>query len=73
MGRQRAGSNDNALLASLPVVTERIVFGIASLSAVFINPQSVWVYLGVILWATGLAGWCPLYALFGISPGKSCK
>ena len=51
----------------------RIVFGIMALSAVFINPQSVWVYLGVILWATGLAGWCPLYALLGISPGKSCK
>jgi len=51
----------------------RIVFGIAALSAVFINPHSVWVYLGIILWATGLAGWCPIYALFGISPGSSCK
>ena len=51
----------------------RIVFGIAVLSAVFINPQSLWVYLGILLWATGLAGWCPLYALFGLSPGSSCK
>ena len=51
----------------------RIVFGIASLSTVFINPQSPWVYLGIVLWATGLAGWCPFYALFGISPGRSCK
>lgn len=51
----------------------RIVSGIAVLSAVFINPQSLWVYLGILLWATGLAGWCPIYALFGISPGRSCK
>ena len=51
----------------------RVVFGIAALSTVFINPQSPWVYLGIILWITGLAGWCPLYAFFGISPGKSCK
>jgi hypothetical protein len=51
----------------------RIVFGIAALSAVFINPHSVWFYLGIILWITGLAGWCPLYALFGLSPGRSCK
>ena len=51
----------------------RIVFGIAASSAVFINPQSLWVYLGVVLWVTGLAGWCPLYALFRIAPGKHCK
>jgi len=51
----------------------RVVFGIASLSAVFIDPLSIWVFLGIVLWVTGLAGWCPFYALFGISPGSSCK
>jgi len=51
----------------------RIVFGLAVLSVVFIDPQSLWVYIGILLWATGLAGWCPLYALFDISPGSSCK
>ncbi len=51
----------------------RVVFGIAMLSVVFDNPQSFWFYLGIILWATDLAGWCPLYALLDIAPGKSCK
>ena len=51
----------------------RVVFGIAVLSAVFVNPRSVWVYMGIILWLTGLAGWCPLYAILGIFPGRSCK
>jgi len=51
----------------------RVVFGLAVFSVVFIDPQSLWVYIGILLWATGLAGWCPLYALFGISPGSSCK
>ena len=27
----------------------------------------IWGYLGVIPMATGLIGWCPPYAMFGIS------
>ena len=51
----------------------RVVFGLAVLSSVFVNPHSIWVYIGIILWLTGLAGWCPLYAILGIFPGRSCK
>jgi hypothetical protein len=48
----------------------RIIAGAAILSFAFVGPQSPWAYLGIIPLATGLAGWCPPYALLGIS---SCK
>jgi hypothetical protein len=48
----------------------RIIAGAAILSFAFVGPQSPWAYLGIIPLATGLVGWCPPYALLGIS---SCK
>jgi hypothetical protein len=48
----------------------RIIAGIAILSLAFVGPRSPWAYLGIILLATGLLGWCPPYALLGIS---TCK
>jgi len=45
----------------------RIVAGLAILSLAFIGPASPWGYLGIIPLLTGLIGWCPPYALFGIS------
>lgn len=48
----------------------RVVFGLAVLSLVFVGPQSVWGWLGVIPLATGLIGWCPPYALLKISTRK---
>ena len=48
----------------------RIIAGAALLSLAFVGPQSAWAYLGIVPLATGLIGWCPPYALFGIS---SCK
>ena len=45
----------------------RVLAGIALISCVFIGPQSPWFWLGVIPLATGLMGWCPPYALLGIS------
>lgn len=48
----------------------RVVAGLAIISLVFIGPQTPWGWLGVIPLATGLIGWCPPYALFGIS---TCK
>jgi hypothetical protein len=48
----------------------RIIAGAAILSFAYIGPQSPWAYLGIIPLATGLIGWCPLYALLGMS---SCK
>ena len=48
----------------------RVIAGLAIISLVFIGPQSAWGWLGVIPLATGITGWCPTYALLGIS---TCK
>jgi hypothetical protein len=52
----------------------RIIAGVAILSLAFVGTQSPWAYLGIIPLATGIIGWCPPYALFGISTckGGSC-
>ena len=51
----------------------RIVAGLAILSLVFVGPQTAWGWLGLVPIATGVLGWCPPYALFGISTcGKNC-
>jgi hypothetical protein len=44
----------------------RIVVGLGILSLAFVGPRSPWAYLGLAPVLTGLAGWCPPYALFGI-------
>jgi hypothetical protein len=36
----------------------RIVAGFGILSLAFIGPETEWGYLGLILLATGLIGWC---------------
>lgn len=52
----------------------RIVAGLAILSLVFVGPKSAWGWLGLLPLATGILGWCPPYALLGISTcGKSCE
>jgi hypothetical protein len=51
----------------------RVVLGLVVLSLAFVGPKSPWAYLGIIPLATGLIGWCPPYALFGISTCKMCK
>lgn len=45
----------------------RVLLSIAVLSLAFIGPRTAWGYLGLIPLLTGLAGRCPLYALFGFS------
>jgi hypothetical protein len=51
----------------------RIVVGLGILSLAFVGPRSPWAYLGILPVVTGLAGWCPPYALFGISTAKASK
>jgi len=51
----------------------RVVLGLVVLSLAFVGPRSPWAYVGIIPLATGLIGWCPPYALLGISSCKSCK
>ncbi|MBI5463300.1 MAG: DUF2892 domain-containing protein [Gammaproteobacteria bacterium] len=48
----------------------RIIAGLVLISLVFIGPQTVWGWIGVVPLATGLLGWCPAYLPFGI---KTCK
>ena len=45
----------------------RIVVGLVLISLAFWGPQSPWGWIGVIPLATGLLGWCPPYAMLGIS------
>ncbi len=53
----------------------RFVAGLAVLSLVFVGPQSLWGLLGLVPLATAVIGWCPPYAMLGIStcrtPGKA--
>ncbi len=53
----------------------RIVAGIALLALVFILEGSArwWGLVGLVPLITGLAGWCPAYALIGINscPAKT--
>jgi hypothetical protein len=48
----------------------RIVVGLGLLSLVFLGPQTPWGYVGLIPLATGLAGTCPAYRIFGF---KTCS
>lgn len=45
----------------------RILVGIALLALVFVGPETPLGYFGVVPLLTGLTGFCPLYALLGIS------
>ncbi|KZE34462.1 DUF2892 family protein [Crenobacter luteus] len=48
----------------------RVLAGLAIVSLAFVGPQSPWAWLGLAPLVTGLIGWCPPYALFGIN---TCK
>jgi len=45
----------------------RIIAGLAIMSLAVVGPHSLWALLGIIPVLTGLVGWCPPYALLGIS------
>jgi hypothetical protein len=45
----------------------RVLVGAGILSLAFVGPQTPWAYLGIIPILTGLVGFCPAYALFGIN------
>ena len=48
----------------------RIVLGLAMLSLVFIGPQTVWGWVGLIPVITGFLGICPLYRVLGLNTAK---
>ena len=48
----------------------RVVGGLGLCSLAFVGPANPWFLLGAVPVLTGLLGWCPPYALLGIS---TCK
>jgi hypothetical protein len=51
----------------------RVVVGLAVLSLAFVGPRSPWAYLGILPVLSGVVGWCPPYALLGISTVRAPK
>lgn len=49
----------------------RIIVGLVLISLVFIGPKSPWGWIGVLPLATGLLGFCGVYAVLGINTCKS--
>ncbi|MBN21536.1 MAG: hypothetical protein CL678_09645 [Bdellovibrionaceae bacterium] len=45
----------------------RILGGAGLVSLAFFGPENPWFLLGLVPLATGLLGWCPPYAILGIS------
>jgi len=56
--KQNVGSIDRAL---------RAIIGLGLISMVFIGPQAAWGWVVIVPLATVIMGWCPPYALLGIS------
>ena len=50
--------------------TVRIVLGLVLIGLAATGTVGWWGWLGVVPLLTGLVGWCPPYALFGI---KTCR
>jgi hypothetical protein len=49
----------------------RAVIGIALIAIVFVGPKTNWGWIGLIPLLTAIVGWCPPYALFGLSTCKT--
>ena len=45
----------------------RIVAGAGLIGATVAGLLPVWGYIGIVPLATGLMGWCPAYAIFGMN------
>lgn len=45
----------------------RVVFGLALLSLTVVGPHTLWGLAGIVLVATGIWGFCPVYWLLGLS------
>lgn len=45
----------------------RIVLGLVLIGLTLTEAIGIWGWLGLLPLATGAVGWCPPYALFGIS------
>ncbi len=48
----------------------RVIVGLAIISLTFLGPKTPLAWLGLVPLLTGIAGFCPAYALFGV---RTCK
>ena len=51
----------------------RIAIGLGIISMAFAGPQTPFAYFGLVPLLTGIIGWCPPYAMFGISTCEKCQ
>ena len=49
----------------------RVIVGVLLISMVFVGPQTVWGWIGVVPLLTGAVGFCPLYKILGFSTKAS--
>ena len=56
--KANVGSIDRAL---------RVILGLALIGLTFTGTIGAWGWLGIVPLATGLVGWCPPYAMLGLS------
>jgi hypothetical protein len=45
----------------------RIIIGLGLLAMVFTGPRTPWGWVGLVPLVTGLVGFCPAYAVLGLS------
>jgi len=45
----------------------RVIVGLILISLVFVGPQTVWGWAGLVPLITGAFGFCPLYKILGIN------
>ena len=48
----------------------RVIVGLGLISLAFVGPATPWGWVGLIPLLTGLVGFCPAYALFGVRTSK---
>lgn len=60
--KHNVGSTDRAI---------RIIAGLVLIALAATGTVGAWGWIGVVPLATGLIGWCPAYAPFGISTCKT--
>lgn len=48
----------------------RAIVGVVLITCVFVGPQIIWGWIGVVPLVTAVIGWCPAYLPFGF---KTCK
>ena len=61
---QNVGTIDRAI---------RAVVGLGLIALVFVGPQTIWGWIGIVPLVTAVVGWCPPYALLGINTGAVKK